>query len=397
MRATNVAAIEKHMADYCGKYAVLVPSGRLAIYIALRCFLKPGSKVLMSPVNDDVVFFTVLAAGVKPVMAPVSSITGNIDPSAVTAETWSNVSAVLTTNLHGLPDQMEDLIQLCQQYNVLLIEDVAHALGVTVNRRPIGSFGQIAAFSFSKHLDVQGGMLCVDTKARLPDVCALRDRLVCRRPATQQLDDFSRPLVKKLSTAIGVSDVARSVKQYYFPPESPARVGCRMALRPERLEAALSIGPGLDSFESWVRVDEPGYRTALSKRSLKRILSKLSQFDNDSNDRILGVKKLLSLEVAAPILGNIETQAFLRVPLLVKKRDEIARQLQRNGFPVSYIYHPSLDEYAGPSFVTPPEDPAGGHWWSSHVLPIDPLIAHRFLNLVNELDIHLKYPEELRP
>jgi hypothetical protein len=60
----------------------------------------------MSPVNDDVILFVVLAAGLRPMMAPVSADDGNIDPAAVPDATWSTLDGVLTTNLYGLPDRV---------------------------------------------------------------------------------------------------------------------------------------------------------------------------------------------------------------------------------------------------------------------------------------------------
>jgi dTDP-4-amino-4,6-dideoxygalactose transaminase len=66
-----------------GRECVYTPSARLALYLALRRWCRPGARVLMSPVNDDVILFVVLAAGLRPVQAPVNIRDGNIDPDAV--------------------------------------------------------------------------------------------------------------------------------------------------------------------------------------------------------------------------------------------------------------------------------------------------------------------------
>ena len=62
---------------------LVVRSGRLALYLALRHWFHPGDRLLMSPITDDVVLFVVLAAGLRPVAAPVSPWTGNIEVAAV--------------------------------------------------------------------------------------------------------------------------------------------------------------------------------------------------------------------------------------------------------------------------------------------------------------------------
>ena len=99
--------IEEFFQRRYGREALYVPSGRLALYIAFREWLKPGDRLLLSPVNDDVVFFTVLAAGLVPVVGPLDPLTGNLDPAAVDETTWGRLKGVMTTNLYGIPDRME--------------------------------------------------------------------------------------------------------------------------------------------------------------------------------------------------------------------------------------------------------------------------------------------------
>ena len=82
----EVRAIEEFFARRYGPQALYLPSGRLALYLALREWLRLGDRVLMSPVNDDVVFFTVLAAGLVPV--PVRWIRARL-PAGPRAARWS--------------------------------------------------------------------------------------------------------------------------------------------------------------------------------------------------------------------------------------------------------------------------------------------------------------------
>jgi dTDP-4-amino-4,6-dideoxygalactose transaminase len=88
----------------------------------------------MSPPNDDVILFVVLAAGLRPVMAPVSPADGDIDPAAVSDATRLSLGGVLTTNLSGLPDPVAELAARCD-LGIPLIED-AHAIQTEVDGRP---------------------------------------------------------------------------------------------------------------------------------------------------------------------------------------------------------------------------------------------------------------------
>src|SRR2546428_673488 len=85
--------IEEFFLRRYGRHALYLPSGRLALYLAFRQWLRPGDRVLMSPLTDDVVFFTVLAAELVPVLGPVDPSTGNIDPVAIGESTWTRLRA----------------------------------------------------------------------------------------------------------------------------------------------------------------------------------------------------------------------------------------------------------------------------------------------------------------
>src|SRR5829696_414279 len=120
--------IEAFVGERTGRECLFLPSGRMALYMAFRTWLSPGDRVLMSPLNDDVVFFTALAAGLRPVMAPLSAGDGNIDPAALPQASWESLAGVLTTNLYGLPDRLPELRARCSALDIPLIEDAAHAI-----------------------------------------------------------------------------------------------------------------------------------------------------------------------------------------------------------------------------------------------------------------------------
>src|SRR5205809_6374144 len=94
--------IEEFFRRRYDREALYVPSGRLALYLAFREWLRPGGRILVSPVNDDVVFFTVLPARPVPVLGPLDRATGNLDPAAVDDGTGSRLKAVLPTTVYGL-------------------------------------------------------------------------------------------------------------------------------------------------------------------------------------------------------------------------------------------------------------------------------------------------------
>ena len=122
-----------------GRECVFMPSGRFAIYLAFELLLSPGDRILMSPLEDDTVFFGALAAGLRPVMAPVSTHDGNMRIDAIDDATWSTISAVLTGNTYGLPDRVVELSATCGRFEIPLIEDAAHAIETDVDGHPSGA------------------------------------------------------------------------------------------------------------------------------------------------------------------------------------------------------------------------------------------------------------------
>ena len=70
--------IEAILEARTGRQCMFMPSGRFAIHLAFQLLLSPGDRILMSPLEDDTVFFGALAAGLRPVMAPVSTHDGNM-------------------------------------------------------------------------------------------------------------------------------------------------------------------------------------------------------------------------------------------------------------------------------------------------------------------------------
>lgn len=364
--------IEEILCERTGRECVYVPSGRLGIYIALVTWLSPGDRILLSPVNDDVVLFTVLAAGLRPVMGPLSPEDGNLDPDAVPERTWAAVRGVLTTNLYGLPDRLPELCARCDRLGLVLVEDAAHALDTDVAGRPVGSFGAVSVFSLSKHAAGVGGVVALADGGRRDEVVRLRDRLVSDRPLRVRSSDALRPRVLRLLERLSLRAPLRFARRRLGADE---RREHRMPLHPERLRSAMAAAPRIDPFDPWVRVDMHDYRLAQREEALARTVERLRSRANDRAARIEGVGRLRRLAAAAPAARAGEAQALFRMPLLVEDRGAAAASLEAAGHPLHYVYDPPLDDYAGDEFVDRSPAPEVARWWARHVLPVDPLRA----------------------
>ncbi|MGW0650139.1 DegT/DnrJ/EryC1/StrS family aminotransferase [Streptomyces umbrinus] len=365
------------MARRLGRECVYTPSARLALYLALRRWCRPGGRVLMSPVNDDVILFVVLAAGLRPVLAPVSVWDGNIDPAAVPEATWRSVDAVLTTNLYGMPDRVVELRLRCEELGIPLIEDAAHAIGTHLDGQPIGTFGTAAAFSLSKHVAAMaGGFLAVEDARTRRELELLRDDLLVPGRLAGDLATALRPLARSAVRTLHLVRPAWRTMQRLGLLE---RDDFRMALHAPRLAVSALQAPSLTAYEPWIRVDLHDFRTRHGTLVRGQLKLRMALLDENLTRRRAGVSVLSGTAWASPALRDRAARGgplpLFRVPLLVHDRDALVQRLVRHGVVAGYIYDPPLDDYAGAEFVEPSPDPSSARWFASHVLPADPLLA----------------------
>ncbi|MFF4170981.1 DegT/DnrJ/EryC1/StrS family aminotransferase [Streptomyces sp. NPDC001744] len=351
-----------------GRECLYVPSCRFGLYLALRHWCEPGGRVLMSPVNDDVIFFVVLAAGLRPVQAPLDPGNGSLDVPAVPESVWRGLSAVLTTNLYGNPDPAPELRERCDLLGVPLIEDAAHAIGSTVGGRPVGTYGEASVFSLSKHARAgTGGFLTLADPDLRDELAAARDALLHPTRTTAELAHLVRPYAEAAVRGLRLTGAARATLRACGLEE---REEIRMPLRADALARALPAAPALDPFHSWVRVDLHDYRLRPGPGRLRRTARRLAGLDAVLDAHRAGTARLLASEYGRA--ADAEAQPLFRVPLLVEDRDAAAAALARRRITTGYLYDPPLDAYAGEPFTDPSPAPERAAWFARHALPVDP-------------------------
>ncbi|MFI8087897.1 DegT/DnrJ/EryC1/StrS family aminotransferase [Streptomyces sp. NPDC086080] len=379
------------MRDRLGRECVYVPSGRFGLYVALRHWCPPGGRVLMSPVNDDVVLFVVLAAGLRPVQAPLNPFDASIDLDAVPEETWNSLSAVLTTNLYGNPDPAPELRARCDASGIVLLEDAAHAIGSEVGGRPVGAWGEASVFSLSKHVGAQaGGILSLADPGLVDAVRGTCAELVTPRRASSELAHAVRPYAEAAVRGLGLRRAAWAAMGLLGLTE---REGIRMPLRPDALARAVGAAPDLTAFDPWTRVDMHTYRRESGRLRLRRIRRGLGRLDQVLRASRDGTELLLSTRWARPRAGA-GAQPLFRVPLFVADRDAAIAALARRGIVVGYLYDPPLDDYAGETFTDLSPAPGAARWFARHALPVDPLRAREAVGVLEQSGARPAEPPE---
>ncbi|WP_051620843.1 DegT/DnrJ/EryC1/StrS family aminotransferase [Paenibacillus sp. UNC451MF] len=167
----HVDAFEKELAAHVGvRDAAAVISGTAAIHLALRLIgIKEGDVVFCSSLTFVASANPIVYMGANPVFIDSEPETWNMSPQALEralADAYVEGSlpkAVIVVNLYGQSAKMDEIVMLCNRYNIPVIEDAAESLGSTYKGRASGTFGKYGVYSFNgnKIITTSGGGMLV--------------------------------------------------------------------------------------------------------------------------------------------------------------------------------------------------------------------------------------------
>ena len=147
---TRGRAFERAFADYTGAaHGIAVSNGTVAIELALQGLgIGPGEEVIVPSCTFVATASAVLRLGAVPVFADLCPDSGNLTPQSVDAVATERTRAVIAVHLGGWPARVVELAELCRSRGYAFIEDCAQAHGAAVGDQRVGSFSDVAAFSF---------------------------------------------------------------------------------------------------------------------------------------------------------------------------------------------------------------------------------------------------------
>lgn len=165
----NVDAFEKEMAQYTGAgYAAALSAGTAAIHLALRILSVGEGDVVFTPsLTFSATCNPIVYEKATPVFIDSEEETWNMSPKALKRafEKYPNPKAVIVVHLYGTPAKLDEIMEICREHNVPLIEDAAEALGSTYKGKHTGTLGKIGIYSFNGNKIITtsgGGMLVSD-------------------------------------------------------------------------------------------------------------------------------------------------------------------------------------------------------------------------------------------
>lgn len=146
----KVEELERALEKYTGaKYAVAVSNGTAALHCAcIAAGIGAEDEVITTPMTFAASANCALYCGAKPVFADIDPETYNISPASIEKHITEKTKAVVAVDFTGQAVKIKEIREICNKYNLVFIEDAAHAIGTLYNGKSVGSLADITCFSF---------------------------------------------------------------------------------------------------------------------------------------------------------------------------------------------------------------------------------------------------------
>jgi dTDP-4-amino-4,6-dideoxygalactose transaminase len=146
------------------RHGVALANGTLALELALRALgIGAGDEVITASRTFIASASCAVMAGARPVIADVDTDSQNVTAETIRGAISPRTRAIIAVHLAGWPCDMDSILELAREHKIKVIEDCAQAHGATYRGRPVGSMGDVGAFSFCQAKIMttggEGGML----------------------------------------------------------------------------------------------------------------------------------------------------------------------------------------------------------------------------------------------
>ncbi|MBT8365770.1 MAG: DegT/DnrJ/EryC1/StrS family aminotransferase [Deltaproteobacteria bacterium] len=177
----EVKAFEVEFAAYLGvAYGIGVGNGTEGLHLALAaCGIGPGDEVITVSHTAVATVAAIEQAGAIPVLVDIDPDFYTIDPRRIATAVTAKTKGIVPVHLYGQPADLDPIMKIAAKYRLWVIEDCAQAPGAMYKGKRVGSYGDLACFSFypTKNLGAigDGGMVVTDQPELAQQVGLLRE------------------------------------------------------------------------------------------------------------------------------------------------------------------------------------------------------------------------------
>jgi len=304
----------------------LLNSARTSLYLALKSLkLKPTDEILCQAFTCVAVPNSIIWAKAKPVFVDIIKNGFNVDINDLAKKITNKSRAVIIQHTFGNPDNISAIKKLCQQHDLVLIEDCAHSLGAEYNSKKVGTFGDLTVLSFGRDKvisSVFGGALIVNNKKFIKSIKQLTVNL--KYPSLFWIfQQLLHPIIFSLIIPIYFSwQINKFTLGKFFlfffqklnlisQPVSQSEKNNQMTLLPQKLPNALA-GLAVYQFSKLKNINQARKKIA-------------SQYQKDLN---------------LPSIS--QNSIFLRFPLLVNQPEKLIKLAKKQHILLGDWYRPPI-------------------------------------------------------
>jgi perosamine synthetase len=186
----DVLEFEKAIGRFLGApHVICTNTGTTALHLALDSLgIGPGDEVLVPSFTYVASAQAISATGARPVFCDIREENLNLDVEDAGRRLTPRTKAILPVHYRGIPCDIDEIQELAAEHDLHVVEDAAHAFGSSSKGRPIGSFGEMACFSF----DPIKNITCGEGGAVVFQDDGLLERLQQKRILGTDKDTWSR-------------------------------------------------------------------------------------------------------------------------------------------------------------------------------------------------------------
>lgn len=206
---------ENQFADFIGvKKATTVCNGTVALHLALEVLgIGLGDEVIVPTFTYIASVNSIAMVGAKPVFIDSLEESWNIDFTQIEKKITSKTKAIMVVHMYGLPCEMNEILKICDKYNLFLIEDAAEAFGSLYDGIHVGNFGTISTFSFFGNKTIttgEGGMIVSNSIDLIDNAAYLKSQAVSSAIEYWHDDLGYNYRMTNICAAIGVAQLERA-------------------------------------------------------------------------------------------------------------------------------------------------------------------------------------------
>ena len=194
--------------------ATTVSNGTVALHLALKVLgIGYGDEVIVPTFTYIASVNAIAMTGAKPIFVDSIKDSWNLDFTQIEKMISSRTKAVMVVHLYGLPCSMDEIVKICKEKNLFLIEDAAEAFGSVYKGNKVGTFGDIATFSFFGNKTIttgEGGMVVSNNIKLIERAAYLKSQSVSKSREYWHDELGYNYRMTNISAAIGLAQLEKA-------------------------------------------------------------------------------------------------------------------------------------------------------------------------------------------